>query len=131
MMMFKVILPALIAIVCCTSCTKDMTKPSNCNTCLTYSFKANIVPIFQQNCAIPGCHDAGDQAGNLTLDSALAYSQITQSGTGYVNPGSPTTSVLLSQLYTGASNHMPQDGQLDACTIQEIYCWIQEGAKNN
>ena len=115
-----------------SSCTKDRTKDTSCATCPVTSFKTDIVPIFTQSCAMTACHTGQFPAGNINLDPAVAYAQVTVQGKGYVNAGNPSTSILYGQLFAGATNHMPNNGQqLDPCDIQKIYCWINEGALNN
>ena len=121
----------LVVTTYCAGCKRDPIKPSGCSNCITYSFKADIIPIFQQNCSTIGCHTSPNPAFNISLDSAVAYAAITHPGTGYVVAGNPNLSVMLSQLYTGVNPHMPIGYQLDACDIQKIYCWIQEGAPDN
>ncbi|HWB63562.1 MAG TPA: c-type cytochrome domain-containing protein [Chitinophagales bacterium] len=113
------------------SCSKDQANKQNCGSCPTVSFKADIIPVFMQNCALSGCHDAVTHEQNLDLDSAVAYVNATRSGTGWVKPSDPANSILLSQLYAGSNNHMPVGGQLDDCTIQKVSCWISQGALNN
>ena len=123
-----------ILLVLLSACTKDKVPNNNCPaTCPTISFKVDIIPIFRANCALSGCHDASTSANKyVDLDSTNAYASATQAGTGYVVPYNPTYSILLGQLYAGVSNHMPNNGaQLDPCEIQDISCWIQQGALNN
>ena len=113
-------------------CTKD--NASNCQSCTTTSFRTDIIPILTLNCAISGCHTgpASSSAGNITLDSALAYAQVNSPGKGYIVAGSPNSSLLYSQLLAGFPNHMPNNGkQLDDCDIKKIYCWIEQGDLNN
>ena len=132
MKMSRAIALGFLLLMFLSGCTPD--KVSNCpSTCPTISFKADIIPIFAANCAISGCHNiATGLNDHLALDSANAYTDALQPGTGYVVPGNPTSSILLGQLYAGVSNHMPNNGQqLDACDIQKISCWIQQGALNN
>ena len=117
-----------------SACAKDKVANNNCpTTCPNVSFKAIIIPIFRANCAISGCHDVATSANKyVDLDSTHAYTSATQAGTGYVVAGNPSYSILLGQLYPGVANHMPNNGaQLDDCTIQDISCWIQQGALNN
>jgi hypothetical protein len=124
---------AFIALVFLSGCTKDKSSLGNCpQGCSAVSFKADIIPIFATNCALTGCHDAVTAYDHVALDSAQAYVSAMQPGVGYVVPGNPSASILLGQLYPNVTNHMPNNGkQLDACSIQEISCWIQQGALNN
>ena len=114
-------------------CTRDQASTTaSCPGCPAISFTADIIPIFQANC-VSACHTGptGSAAGHISLDSAVAYAQITESGTGYVVPGYANYSLVYSELLAGNSLHMPVGGQLDPCSIQKIYCWINQGAKDN
>lgn len=115
------------------SCTKDRTAPISCPPCpADISFKAVVIPIFQANCATPTCHDAQTHAFALNLDSANAYIDITEPGTGYVYANNAGNSLLYTILLDPGSNHMPLDApNLPPCEIQDIECWINQGAQNN
>ena len=123
------IFAALVLLLVLSNCSKDKGSTSNCQTCSTISFKADIIPIFKSNCALSGCHL--NVAGHVNLDSAVAYTQITAPGKGYIVAGNPNNSILYMQLVPGGSPIMPPTGQLDACTSQKVYCWILQGALNN
>jgi hypothetical protein len=129
-----VILLCIGLLVALSGCQKDKTA-NPCNTCSTISFKADIIPIFNQSCATTtACHHGSYAAnGHLNLDSAVAYAQITQAGTGYVKDSDAVNSIFYDELVspTNASTHMPIGIQLDQCTVQKVYCWIQQGALNN
>jgi len=119
------------------SCTKDkgtpvpkvaVTCPSD--TIATVSFNLHILPIFNTYCNGAGCHSGTSLAGNLNLAPSVAYSQLTQSGKGYIDTANPNYSVLYSQM-NSTSSPMPPTGKLDACTINLVYKWIQQKARNN
>lgn len=118
-----------------SACTRDK-APSGiaCQSCSvsTISFARDIIPIFKLNCALSGCHVGPRGQGGVILDSAVAYASATQQGTGYINAGNPNTSILYTQLLpVTVTSHMPVGGQLGACDIQKIFCWINQGALNN
>ena len=123
------IFAGLILMLLLSECSKDKGNTSACQTCPTISFKTDIIPIFKSNCALSGCHL--NYPGRVSLDSAVAYAQITAPGRGYVVAGSPNASILYLQMIPGGSPIMPPTGQLDACTSHKIYCWILQGALNN
>ena len=131
--MYRIVLVGFLLLWCLASCTKDNASNSSCAACGSISFRADIIPIFFSQCAKSGCHTGQPAmaAGHISLDSAIAYGQATYPGKGYVNAGNPNSSILYSQLLSGSINHMPVGGQLDPCTIQKIYCWIQQGALDN
>lgn len=107
--------------------------------------------IFNQSCAVSGCHDSNAfvNAGNLLLEAsafpgnlinrtptnadadALGWTRITQ-----IDPmtGDPATSYLVHKLTgdfpgSGFGDRMPKDRpKLDATLIDVITLWIQAGA---
>jgi hypothetical protein len=132
--MRSTILVSLIIIVFIAGCTRDKAIDSTCQGCAaTVSFRSDIIPIFRANCALSGCHTGptATAQGHVSLDSALAYTVVTEPGKGYVVASNPGYSILYSQLLVGSNNHMPLTGQLSDCDIQKIFCWIQQGAQNN
>ena len=128
--MCRTILACFILIAFLPGCTRD--EAVQCQNCTAISFKTDIIPIFQVYCTA-GCHTGPPVSakGHISLDSAIAYSQATEPGTGYVNAYDPGNSILYSGLLAGNSLHMPVGSQLDPCTIQKVYCWINQGALNN
>lgn len=96
----------------------------------TVSFHQDILPIFNSQCNISGCHTSGVHAGNLNLEAAVAYSQLMQPGKGYIDTLNPEYSVLYNKLIT-TTNPMPLSGKLDNCKINLVLKWIQQKAKNN
>ena len=104
----------------------------NCasDTISVVSFSKNIVPIFNTYCNYAGCHSGTTPTGRLNLTASVAYSQLMQKGTGYVNTTNPNYSVLYSEM-NSTSKPMPPTGRLDPCTIKLVYNWIQQQAKNN
>ncbi len=132
--MGRAIFTGIILMVVLGACTKNHPDSNTCTTCpATVSFKADIIPIFSQNCATTTtCHHGSNaSSGHFNLDSAVAYSQATMSGTGYIIAGNANGSILYDQLLSTGNPHMPVGVQLDNCTIQKIYCWIEQGANNN
>ncbi len=124
----------IIWLLMLAGCVKDKSDTSTCTTCSATSFKTDIIPIFNQYCATAGCHHGSYASnGHLNLDSAVAYAQITQAGTGYVIDSNANNSIFYDQIVSpvNASGHMPTGSQLPPCLTQKIYCWIQQGARNN
>jgi hypothetical protein len=131
-----VVLVGMVGIIILSGCQKDKTPTGNtCTTCSATSFKADIIPILNQNCAgSTACHQGSFAAnGHLNLDSTVAYAQLTAAGTGYVLDSNAVNSIFYDELASpiNASTHMPIGIVLDQCTVQKVYCWIQEGAPNN
>jgi len=88
------------------------------------TFEANIMPIFQQYCAM--CH------GTLGGWDSSSYQSVTTTGdhAPVVVPGDVANS-LLAQLLQGTATSgaiMPPGGKLPEATIQIILDWIAAGA---
>lgn len=88
-------------------------------------FEADVLPLFQTNCAKSGCHDAA--AGNdYVLDS---YNNIIKRG---IVPGNATNSKIYKVLFETGNDKMPPPPNPDLSSAQKaiIGKWINEGAKN-
>lgn len=124
----------VIVPVCLSACRHNaMVHPVRvclADTLTSVSFSKNIVPILENKCATVGCHTGNDAAGNLDLDSAVAYSQLLQRGTGYIDTANPKYSLLYSSLLSTA-DPMPPAGKLDSCDIVMVLKWITQKAPNN
>ena len=103
------------------------------------SFASDIQPIFTNNCAVAGCHNAAAQAG-LVLLSGVAYGNLvnvnsTQEPTKKrVNPSDPAGSYLVIKIDGNQTQggRMPAGGSaLSSAKRQNIRNWIAKGAKNN
>ena len=126
------VLAFVILLLFFVSCTRDKTS-SNCPPCTSaISFKTNVLPIFQISCAVQGCHDVTTHAAAVVLDSANAYTNITQAGTGYIIAYNANASLFYTTLNSPGVNGMPKGlPPLPQCQVETIACWINQGAKNN
>jgi len=132
--MWRAIPVCIFIIVVLASCTRDTAIYNPCPSCPSnISFKSAIIPIFAANCAITGCHNATTDAFSQNFDSAHAYASATRPGTGNVTPYNANNSLLYTILLgTGGANHMPLNAApLNPCEIQQIACWINQGAQDN
>ena len=85
-------------------------------------FNRNVLPIFQNNCAISGCHN-GQGESSLTLNS---YLDITNS----VVAGNPDASrVYKAIIAKWGENKMPPDKPLTLENRTIIRVWIEQGAR--
>jgi hypothetical protein len=91
------------------------------------SFSKDIIPIFNSNCALSGCHVPGGHVPDLS--AANAYQSLTTGG--YVSPGDPNNSVIMLWLTGKKSPAMPLGKGPQQDIIAEVYAWIEQGAKNN
>jgi len=87
-------------------------------------FESEILPIFQNNCAISGCHGQGQARREIVLDT---YENIMAAG---VTAGNARKSRVYKALFGGSESAMPPKGPLTGSQIALIYSWIQGGALN-
>jgi hypothetical protein len=89
-------------------------------------FQTEILPLFQSNCAKPGCHDAITQQKDLVLDS---YANILKRK---IVPGNANSSKIYKVLFETGKDKMPRAPNADLTPAQKalIGRWINEGAKN-
>src|SRR5579863_711138 len=90
-----------------TGCYKDVVLPAagadpNAPP-KQYSFKSDIAPMLNTDCAKSGCHVAGSQAPDLEL--AVSYNSLVNGG--FVNTTFPNQSMLYQQLTGNMQVHMP------------------------
>ena len=109
-----------------TSCYKDIIKPELGvdpeGPPQAVSFKNDLAPILNKNCAIAGCHVAGSHKPYLTTD--VAFLQIVNGG--FVNTSLPKQSILYQQVYGEMAQHINS-----AAAKQKVYDWIRNGTPNN
>jgi hypothetical protein len=119
------------------SCTSE-NLVAGCDT-LNMSYSQNIVPILKNNCYT--CHSKGNTAGSngILLDnysSVSGWATIIQIDT--TQPKNADSCYLVGNI-----KHLPPNPilhftpmpymkpQLDACSINQIVAWVNQGAKNN
>ena len=105
------------------------------------SFAADVQPIFDQNCALAGCHAAASASAGLVLAAGSAFDNIVgvpssqQPGTNRVASGDPDNSYLVRKIEGAAGvsgGRMPLNrSPLSAAQITTIRTWIDQGAPNN
>jgi hypothetical protein len=103
-----------------TACSKSngTSKSFSSSDCTsTISYKTDIQPIMNSYCT--SCHQPGNAKGGYELTT---YSGVT----------SNTNKVLASMLHNSGSEPMPDNGdQLSDDLLKKMYCWVNQGAKNN
>ena len=87
-------------------------------------FESEILPIFQNNCAISGCHGGSSGEHEILLDS---YDHIMAAG---INAGNAHKSKVFKSISGGGFNPMPPKTKLTGSQIALIYSWIEGGALN-
>jgi hypothetical protein len=92
------------------------------------SYAQHVQPLFNQTCAIAGCHDDG-QALQVRLTS---YGNVFFAQPQVIVEGSPESSVLVLRIEGRLGQRMPLNrNPLNQNQINGIRAWIAEGARNN
>jgi len=108
----------------------DMGSPSN----IVFppnnvSYDLHVQPLFDQTCALSGCHDRGTNQSPLKLTS---HGETVFLIPGVVVPGNPENSTLVLRIEGRVSQRMPLNrNPLNDNQINGIRTWIVEGAQNN
>jgi hypothetical protein len=123
--------------------------PGGCDPQLLYSgtFDRVQTQIFNQSCAVSGCHDSQSRTGNLLLETGASLTNLVNVTPNNANAaaagwkrvtvidastGDPATSLLFAKLVgppNGFGARMPFNRpQLDQSLIDVIQLWIAAGA---
>jgi len=86
------------------------------------SYKTDIAPMLNTNCAIAGCHASGAHKPYMVTD--ISYNQIV--GGGFINLTVPKQSILYKEINGGMKEYIPSSADR-----QKVYDWIRTGALNN
>jgi hypothetical protein len=107
-----------------TGCYKNVISPESDpdGPPQSVSFKNDLAPLFQSNCALSGCHVSGAHHPYMTSD--VSYQQIVNGG--YVNIVVPKASILYQKVNGEMSEYIPSKSDK-----QKVYDWIRNGAPNN
>jgi hypothetical protein len=93
------------------------------------SYAAHVQPLFNQACALSGCHNDAVPSGSLKLTS---YDHLMYDLLGIVVRGKPEESVLVLRIEGSVGQRMPPgEAPLNQNQINGIRTWITEGANNN
>jgi hypothetical protein len=105
-----------IAIISCTSKSKEaILADTSCDTNNT-KFGGVINPIFTTSCATSNCHAGAQPSAGLDLSN---YTQIAANAEN-----------CLSRM-KNTGDPMPPTGKLDNCKIIQLEKWIGKGKQNN
>jgi hypothetical protein len=95
------------------------------------SYSKHVEALFQQRCALSGCHSSGAAAAGLAL-TMPSYSSLMNHQPELVTPGASNNSLLVQRIDGRFAPQMPLNSQaLTANQINGIKKWIDEGALNN
>jgi hypothetical protein len=90
------------------------------------SFNNDLIPIFENRCALSGCHTAGSQVPTLTPDRA--YNALIEEN--LVDFNNPENSELYFWLTGKKQPAMPLGGP-DPDINAIVLAWLKQGGKNN
>jgi hypothetical protein len=96
----------------------------------TICFESQVLPIFQSNCAMTGCHDAITHEKGIILTS---YNNIMNSDGENIIPNNPAASEVYDVITENDIDKVmppPPNALLSAEQIAIIRQWIIEGAQN-
>ncbi len=118
---FAVTVTIIFIVFISISCSKDGTTGGgggggtlDCSTVTNKAFSADVNPIIQSRCNVPGCHSSGSTNGPGPL-------------TNHTQVAAAASSVRSAV----ASGRMPQGGALTTAQKNSLLCWIDSGAPNN
>jgi hypothetical protein len=101
------------------SCKHELIVPDNIPE---ICFESEVLPIFQNNCSMTGCHDAVGESGYV-LNNYIGISHAVVSGKPYE---SPAYKAIIAKSGEGK---MPPDKPLSLENRTIIRLWIQQGAR--
>ncbi len=109
-----------------TGCYKDVIIPAGAvdpdGPPQAVSYKTDLAPIFNSQCALSGCHVSGSHKPYML--TAESYLQIT--GGSFVNLIVPKESIIYKKINESMKEYIPK-----ATDRQKVYDWIRNGAPNN
>ena len=111
--------PWLIVFALLTAWIISCTHTANIDNIPVVCFEKDVLPVFQNNCAIPGCHD-GTRSGR----AFNTYTSIRRE----VTPGKPYSSQLYQAIIGSGGNRMPPSAPLSIENRTIISVWIGQGA---
>jgi hypothetical protein len=113
---------ALLIILTLFSWITSCTHVANIADIPEVCFTADVLPLFVNNCAIPGCHDGGGRESRMPLNN---YADISRT----VTAGNPNASRSYQAIITkSGENMMPPGHPLSLNDRTVIRIWIEQGA---
>jgi hypothetical protein len=93
------------------------------------SYSVHVQPLFNQTCALTGCHGDGNQSSILRLTT---YDNLMYGGALVIVRNQPDQSTLVMRIEGRIGERMPLNRRaLNQNQINGIRAWIGEGALNN
>lgn len=110
-----------LLIITILSYVSSCTHTANIDNIPEVCFERDVLPVFQNSCAISGCHD-GQGESELVLNNYVSISHA-------VEPGKPYSSKIYNSIITTfGENNMPPDQPLSLENRTIIRLWIEQGA---
>ena len=138
---------AALILAGCKNDDATLGVPSPLPPAAILSLSKDVQPIFNQSCAISGCHSGGSPQASMSLETGKIYDPVVGAvgvasleapGLKRIDPGSSLSSYLVAKLEDrqasvgGIGDRMPQGSPpLDPIEIQVIREWIDQGAQDN
>jgi len=124
----KIVGILLVCVIAATGCYKDMTVVSDTGTAITrtVTFSKDILPIFNNSCALGGCHAAGVRSPDLSATNAYNSLKVGN----YYNVTNPENSVIYLWM-TGKKTTVMPVGGMNKDYNALMLAWIKQGAQNN
>lgn len=100
----------IISIMAIMGCSKNDTGTENiCDPSTSFSY--TVKPILDKNCNTSGCHD------DIVITALNNYQ--------FVHDGAAQIKISVQV------GRMPKGGKLSTAEKNALFCWIDNGAKNN
>ncbi len=117
-------IPGLLGILIITGWIASCTHQTNISDLPEVCFEGDVLPVFQNSCAISGCHDGqGNGESHLVLNN---YTDIMKG----ISPGNPGASRLYQAIIAkGGEGQMPPKQPLSLDNRTLIRVWIEQGAQ--
>jgi hypothetical protein len=93
------------------------------------SYVYQVAPLMKYTCALGGCHNVFDRAGNIAMDNYFDLS--TGLSGALVFPGDPDKSVMMKILDGKLPHSLVVDFRVNANQLKGLRTWIKEGSRNN
>jgi len=112
---------ALVLILNYSCADHDFGSPFfvDCTTAEEYSYVLDVSPVIAENCATAGCHDGSTWLPDWTDINNLQN----------IDHQKEIKRRITLPLTDGEK--MPREGSITAVEREKIYCWIEQGAKDN
>lgn len=120
----KFIFSLILVITFIGACEYEFIQPEQVVIPEVISFSEDIIPIFDNNCNLSGCHVAGFSI--LDLSPGNAYEDLYRKD--MIDLDNPALSKLYTKLIESNGTHDGRSTPTEQATILE---WINKGAKNN